>query len=294
MKSFLKILCFILFVLLVSSCSNENNEETSDEYECLYNCWENPYAEPDKKTGSFTESGEGSQTVLYDKYTGLAWSQRIGLEKWSEAVSGCQNLSYYGCDKWRLPNVSELETLISYSKFEPYKKEYFGGWSASVSIKNPDEVWTVGQNGYVVTKDSKNGVSYFNCVCGPENEYKKEKNRFVQVENDETDGAIVYLDVKTNLQWKIGVCEGQWDEPTVNELRTLLNRKKSEGLFTDFPNMPSKFYLTSDRYLSGGETDGTEVSYGINFENGFIDDSESGQAFRNPKGICVKYGYTGQ
>ena len=167
-------------------------------------------------------------------------------------------------------------------------------WSASVSIKNPAEVWIVNQNGYVTTGGQLSALVSFNCVCGPENEYKEEKNRFVEIENDEADGAVVVLDVKTNLQWKIGACEGQWEEPTVNELRTLLNRKKSDGLFTDFPNMPSKIYFTSDSYITGGETDGFEVCYSINFENGFIDDSEHGRAFRNPKGICVKAGYTGQ
>jgi len=39
--------------------------------------------------------------------------------EWKDAVRSCENLDYAGYDDWRLPNIRELQTLVTYDRVMP-------------------------------------------------------------------------------------------------------------------------------------------------------------------------------
>lgn len=62
----------------------------------------------------FVDNGNGTIT---DRLTGLMWDQNGnragGSRTWDQALSDCSSLSLGGHSDWRLPNYSELESLIN-------------------------------------------------------------------------------------------------------------------------------------------------------------------------------------
>lgn len=62
---------------------------------------------------SLPECSTSSGTPCKDSSSGLIWSARSSSTyTWSNAVSYCDNLTEGGYSDWRLPNISELRTLI--------------------------------------------------------------------------------------------------------------------------------------------------------------------------------------
>lgn len=81
-----------------------------------------------------------SQGIVTDISTNLQWQDNVPSvkKKWSEAISYCENISLGKHYDWRLPNRSELISLIDYSKYSPaikesiFKNNTFGNhWSSS-------------------------------------------------------------------------------------------------------------------------------------------------------------------
>ncbi|MBN1636965.1 MAG: DUF1566 domain-containing protein [Deltaproteobacteria bacterium] len=75
----------------------------------------------------FTDNGNGTVT---DNLTGLIWlknSTDLGQKTWTEALAACNALKHgdYGLSDgsvegdWRLPNVSELHSLVDKSRLSP-------------------------------------------------------------------------------------------------------------------------------------------------------------------------------
>ncbi len=67
-----------------------------------------------------------------DALTGFTWQQRSGLSggiSWKDALASCESLDYAGYDDWRLPNVSELLSLVDEKKDVPpaINTVYFAG-----------------------------------------------------------------------------------------------------------------------------------------------------------------------
>jgi hypothetical protein len=57
----------------------------------------------------------GTDATIQDLSTGLEWMQDTGSPSgrmWKEALAYCEDLSHAGYDNWRLPNVTELASLI--------------------------------------------------------------------------------------------------------------------------------------------------------------------------------------
>ena len=74
---------------------------------------------------SFEITRINNENVVKDTLTGLMWQEAYeGSEEgktWSEALSYCENLIYGGYSDWRLPNKTEMASLINYDKSEaPY------------------------------------------------------------------------------------------------------------------------------------------------------------------------------
>ena len=86
----------------------------------------------------FTDNGDDTVT---DNHTGLMWTQDANLagtsNSWTEAIDFCNALSLADYDDWRLPNVTEILSLLDYtSEVGP---EFPGIFS---NVGSPSPYWT--------------------------------------------------------------------------------------------------------------------------------------------------------
>ncbi len=129
----------------------------------------------------FINNGDGTVT---DKLTGLIWlkdANCAGMKTWPEALNfvaelsaggGCGLTDTSGTGEWRLPNINELHSIISYKYLDPALSNSAGTaqwkddpsdpdpafthvqsnyyWSSTTFATNPDKVWYL---------DLKNGMS---------------------------------------------------------------------------------------------------------------------------------------
>ena len=69
--------------------------------------------------------GTTEEPVVTDHVTGLQWQQNTTFEgggaDWKDALAHCEGLSYAGNDDWRLPDVTELMSIVDDKKEEERK-----------------------------------------------------------------------------------------------------------------------------------------------------------------------------
>lgn len=89
---------------------------------------------------NYKDNGNGTIT---DNYTKLVWmkcpvgmsgsnckSGSPALRSWSDARDNCDDLNLAGKTDWRLPNLKELESIVSTNSFDPsMNQKVFGGTS---------------------------------------------------------------------------------------------------------------------------------------------------------------------
>lgn len=102
----------------------------------------------------FTDHGD----TVTDNLTGLMWVKaphsldgNSGGQVWEEAVHFCNGLEYGGYSDWRLPNIRELESLITYGRYYPalpsdhpftgLQLSYY--WSSTTHVGHADRAWFV-------------------------------------------------------------------------------------------------------------------------------------------------------
>lgn len=138
--------------------------------------------------GSYQKGNARTLTVMGT--TGLLWQRcSAGLTtgtcsgyaksySWSQAISYCNTLSLGG-KTWRLPTISELKSLIDYSKSSYptidttafptqstyYSYEYY--WSSSTYAKYTYNAWYVDFYYGTVSNSDKYNSKYVRCVTGP-------------------------------------------------------------------------------------------------------------------------------
>lgn len=107
----------------------------------------------------FMDNGNGTVT---DSLTGLTWLKNancFGAQIWSAALSAANGLASGGCGlsdgsiagQWRLPNVTEWQSLVDYTRSSPALPagHPFAGiqadnyWSSTADASNACCVWTV-------------------------------------------------------------------------------------------------------------------------------------------------------
>lgn len=110
-------------------------------------------------TNKYVENGDKTIT---DKATGLTWTQNDNGKAlgFGDALNYCEALSVGSTDKWRLPNIKELHTLVDYSRSpdttnsatidplfnltpitnEAGQKDYGQYWSSTTLISYPHDV----------------------------------------------------------------------------------------------------------------------------------------------------------
>jgi hypothetical protein len=63
---------------------------------------------------TFNEYELSGDAVVEDSLTGLMWAKDFAEDlTWTEALEYCDNLEYASSDDWRLPNIHELNSLVS-------------------------------------------------------------------------------------------------------------------------------------------------------------------------------------
>lgn len=115
--------------------------------------------------GRFVDNGDDTVT---DNCTNLMWHKNTvgtsgaGLD-WQQALQYCENLELAGFSDWRLPSVTELATLVDYSRGRDSTPIYpvFGGflgttWTSTTFAREPRLAWYVyfidGSLGFEVEK----------------------------------------------------------------------------------------------------------------------------------------------
>lgn len=213
---------------------------------------------------SYTITGTNPEEVIIDLNTNLQWQRKIPAAKyeWQDAIVYCDNLIYGGYDDWRLPAVVELRTVVDYGKTPVSIDEFFFPdvsaepfWTSEPEMSRTNYLWL---------------VSFFNGASVPE--YYNYDAMAMCVRGDplpqsvftETaiDGDIIVTDLSTGLSWTketavktweaaLNYCEtldyagyNDWRLPNINELDSLVNRKKSLPA-SDFPGMSKQMFFSS-------------------------------------------------
>jgi hypothetical protein len=112
----------------------------------------------------FTDNGDGTVT---DNLPGLIWGKNANLAgemTWFDAIDYANNLTLGGdgcdssCSDWRLPNRSELESLLDLSNSNPalpsnhpFTNMTSYIWSSTTYARSTDLVWLMHPNGYWAT-----------------------------------------------------------------------------------------------------------------------------------------------
>lgn len=102
----------------------------------------------------FTDHGDS----VTDKLTGLMWvkaphalSGNSSGQAWQDAVDYCNRLDHGGYSDWRLPNIREIDSLISYGRYYtalPSEHPFIGirfsnYWSSTTHVGYADRAWFV-------------------------------------------------------------------------------------------------------------------------------------------------------
>lgn len=103
--------------------------------------------------------------VVTDLRTGLQWQQVVvdSGKTWSDAVTSCADLTLGGYRDWRLPTITEHESIVDYNRYDPaIDVEAFPNtpslrfWTSSPVAGSDGEAWTIGMGsgvsvGFAVT-----------------------------------------------------------------------------------------------------------------------------------------------
>jgi formylglycine-generating enzyme len=299
--------------MTVNYCDGSGSCAAGDNYCDLYDCWKIPpsgqtkcydnsaemtcTAFPCNSDGSpdfcgqdaqypdnsrtFTESTVGSDVIVTDSLTGLIWQKTYATGKtWQGAIDYCDNLDYAGQTDWRLPDVNELASLVSYERYYPASDfpEMPSGWFWSSS----SHAYLTGAAWCGNLADS--GVSYQDKTTGRDARCVRGGPSFgssaVRFHVTGTTGQQLVLDRATGLTWQkeyvtktwknaLSYCEGldyggftDWRLPNVNELLSLVNYAKYSPS-SDFPGMSSDWF-----WSSSSTSEFTNYAWNVNFGNG--------------------------
>lgn len=106
--------------------------------------------DPELKFNRWIESYSGSDTVVEDRLTGLAWQKvtDYSTRLWKDALNYCESLTFAQKTDWRLPDVNELHSLATYEN-EPELQTTFPDlgsdfyWSSTTNMNIIENAWVV-------------------------------------------------------------------------------------------------------------------------------------------------------
>jgi len=224
---------------------------------------------------------------------------------WNNAVNQCAAMNivnagagYAGRTNWRLPTASELETLPNYGTSSPaIDLAHFPAtptgtltWTSTTYILSPANAWFVDFGGGFVGDYGKADLSYVRCVSsGPSSAASF---------TDNGDGTVT--DSTNNLVWQkcsaglsgascgtgaaeiktwvaaLAYCRNltldsprDWRLPSVNELKTIVDRSKTAAPYIDTVHFPATF--SSVYYTSTTEIPTWGNAWAVTFDHGYVD-----------------------
>ena len=115
--------------------------------------------------------------VLIDNKAGLMWQDNSDakyiMKDWQGALAFCSELRLAGYDDWRLPNIKELENIISISQDNPAIKNGFKNigasgyyWSSSAHESSEEFAWMMNFKRGHEYNNYKTYKRYVRCVRG--------------------------------------------------------------------------------------------------------------------------------
>jgi hypothetical protein len=137
--------------------------------------WPIPNDQPDVAAGapnleSYVDNGDGTVT---DNVTDLVWQKTASIAEfvtWSGAVAYCPTLTLGGHSDWRLPSVTELLSIVDYSRTNPAANTaYFSGltgsfWSSTPQPGGSGNAWAVSFLAGDASPNAMGGSQYVLCV----------------------------------------------------------------------------------------------------------------------------------
>jgi len=125
--------------------------------------------------------GERKPLTWKDRKTGLEWQfESPGEMTWSAALEYADLLSLDGKNDWRLPTLSELETLLDRSvlhyALRPIMREEvpfrdtLSYWTATTFEDHTNNAWIIMFDGAYVLSYYKSNVYHVRCVRGRQND----------------------------------------------------------------------------------------------------------------------------
>ena len=258
----------------------------------------------------------GSLDVVVDPHTGLTWQRNDdGIQRnWQEAVNYCQSLDLDNQQDWRLPSITELETIVSLTCLNtPFidPDSYFcinltafpnthrdaAYWTATDLHPNNTGAWYVGfgrgsNTGWI---NKVEGLGYARCVRGA----TLPQGPFVTTDTTVADQATGLTWEKTlnesALTWAsaLSYCYNltkggytDWRLPDRRELGSIIDFAADtpalNAVFT--VNTPSVYLWSSSPY--GIDEYGDAHAFGIDLQYGYTNSISGGGI--HP--LCVRGG----
>jgi len=227
--------------------------------------------------------------IVTDSLTGLVW-QRIsgGSRTWQQALDYCTSLnspSYGGYNDWRLPNPSELTSIVVPGQYNPSidttafpnTPQIYSFWSSAPNIDEATDAWVVGFDSGGISTCGTGYNREVRCVRGSASGNSMVQNDRFTVSGS---GEQVVTDSVTGLRWQwlnvtgktwkeaLAYCESltyaglsDWRLPNGNELVSLVNYGRHNPA-SDFPDMPASGFWSSSSFA--GSLGGAWHVYFIN------------------------------
>lgn len=154
----------------------------------------------------FLINGDGTVT---DSLTGLMWQQETPESRnWKAAFTYCSNLTLAGYDDWRLPNQTELRTIVDYSRSPAIDTNYFPMtyfshyWSSTTYVSHPDAAYYISSYDGEGFADDKTMYS--------------DRVRAVRGGQPQITGHLIILQPKQGSFWSIGeILRIQWETQNI-------------------------------------------------------------------------------
>jgi len=109
--------------------------------------------------------------TVKDNITNLMWQDNISSSsvEWVNAITYCENLTLGSFNNWKLPNKTELLSIVDYNKSSPAISTFINTnlgyyWSSTTSNDDKMEAWIISFKLGHTSKNNKNKSLYVRCV----------------------------------------------------------------------------------------------------------------------------------
>lgn len=222
--------------------------------------------------------------IVKETYTHYEW-QAVSSEEmnWDDANDYCSHLNDESGSSalWRIPSPSELLTIVNSGTASPALDDKFTArghtfW-ASEDSRNSEKAWMLGENGEITSVDKADTNSVI-CV---KHGFDTVQNRFsatAETVKDSDSGLMWQKQPVASVTWEkaLSYCEEvstadkfDWRLPNRNELASLINYEKENGVVSDFPGIAEKGFWTSTSSATAGNE-----AWTVDFASGKIEPAE--------------------